>query len=768
MALPAGLPEMGRFQGNGIADATTRYAASSSGTAAPSSGWSTSIPNVQDGQYLWTRVTLTMDDASTSVAYSVTRRGSQGPPVDEETLAAAVEDSLASTGRLSDVGVPVGGANPVTDLDELPAASGWFRAFSTALHRPPGGFTWSVLQLVYSASAAVQIAVPVTTSATTGLWVRTKRDGAFEAWQKLPTGADVDTRVGGLVTELNLVSDYTVGTGQTVTDLDAFDPPRSAIVRALSSAANRPAGTNGFMVTHMRTNANSAVQFAVESGDGRAVYTRVKSSGTWSGWLRIVDQIGLAAVDASIRADQPAVIDQRLVDRDAILGPDDRAMRHGVPFGWRVVDVLGKIALAVSRTGRVFAPDFEARRAALAGMSFEESPTGDLHVKDRAGKVAFRIGRDGRTFIGDLDPRSHVVLDSTRINRVVVLWKNGQSNAAGRAKPIGPRLDVPHPRILMAQWTDTVVTGLGVASVPVSSQSVGDRSGLDPATDIARRIVAEQPDTAVVICDAAKGGSAVVLDTSNGVWGVGYTGANRWLLPISKAALTATLAQIATAYPGVPVDVQLVWHQGESDEAQTYEVYKPALRGVFEDLRAHAGDPTMPIVMGGTVPEASNPTEEANIMAAQIALQGEMQYIAFTPGIPNGGGSNAPSGDTVHYHRDGMERLGANMHKALRRAYANTTTSNPLPPLDVTARWRKTAGVLEIGWSFPTCRATAFLVQYRIDGGAWQSVSGRPRELDPVATVTGLTTGGELEVRVATVNDVGTSAYTTPIIAIGA
>lgn len=56
----------------------TEYVASSSNTSVPSTGWSTTIPNVAAGQYLWTRVTTTYTDNTTSVSYSVAKQGSTG------------------------------------------------------------------------------------------------------------------------------------------------------------------------------------------------------------------------------------------------------------------------------------------------------------------------------------------------------------------------------------------------------------------------------------------------------------------------------------------------------------------------------------------------------------------------------------------------------------------------------------------------------------------------------------------------------------------
>ena len=54
------------------------YVGSSSNTTVPASGWSATIPPVEQGQYLWTRVTTTYTDNTTSVSYSVAKQGSTG------------------------------------------------------------------------------------------------------------------------------------------------------------------------------------------------------------------------------------------------------------------------------------------------------------------------------------------------------------------------------------------------------------------------------------------------------------------------------------------------------------------------------------------------------------------------------------------------------------------------------------------------------------------------------------------------------------------
>ena len=56
----------------------SEYVAAASNTSIPQSGWSTTIPSVSPGQYLWTRVTTTYTDNSKSVSYSVAKQGSTG------------------------------------------------------------------------------------------------------------------------------------------------------------------------------------------------------------------------------------------------------------------------------------------------------------------------------------------------------------------------------------------------------------------------------------------------------------------------------------------------------------------------------------------------------------------------------------------------------------------------------------------------------------------------------------------------------------------
>ena len=64
--------------GKGVKSSAVTYQASTSGTTIPTGTWSTSIPSVAAGSYLWTRTVITYTDNSTTTSYSVGKMGDTG------------------------------------------------------------------------------------------------------------------------------------------------------------------------------------------------------------------------------------------------------------------------------------------------------------------------------------------------------------------------------------------------------------------------------------------------------------------------------------------------------------------------------------------------------------------------------------------------------------------------------------------------------------------------------------------------------------------
>ncbi|WP_086348539.1 phage tail protein [Candidatus Enterococcus clewellii] len=66
--------------GRGVVSTVITYQKSTSGTTVPIGTWSSSIPSIAAGEYLWTRTIFSYTDTTTSTAYSVGRMGVNGSP----------------------------------------------------------------------------------------------------------------------------------------------------------------------------------------------------------------------------------------------------------------------------------------------------------------------------------------------------------------------------------------------------------------------------------------------------------------------------------------------------------------------------------------------------------------------------------------------------------------------------------------------------------------------------------------------------------------
>ena len=64
--------------GVGIVSTVITYAGSTSGTTAPISGWTSTIPSVPAGSYLWTKTVWTYTDNTSETGYSVAKMGEKG------------------------------------------------------------------------------------------------------------------------------------------------------------------------------------------------------------------------------------------------------------------------------------------------------------------------------------------------------------------------------------------------------------------------------------------------------------------------------------------------------------------------------------------------------------------------------------------------------------------------------------------------------------------------------------------------------------------
>lgn len=61
-----------------VSSTSVKYQVGSSGTTKPTGTWSTSIPSVANGKYLWTQTIVTYSDGKSTEAYSVSYKGTNG------------------------------------------------------------------------------------------------------------------------------------------------------------------------------------------------------------------------------------------------------------------------------------------------------------------------------------------------------------------------------------------------------------------------------------------------------------------------------------------------------------------------------------------------------------------------------------------------------------------------------------------------------------------------------------------------------------------
>lgn len=64
--------------GTGVQTSNVQYALGDSATVAPKSGWTTTVPTLQDDKYLWTRTIIYYTNGTNTVSYSVSKKGDTG------------------------------------------------------------------------------------------------------------------------------------------------------------------------------------------------------------------------------------------------------------------------------------------------------------------------------------------------------------------------------------------------------------------------------------------------------------------------------------------------------------------------------------------------------------------------------------------------------------------------------------------------------------------------------------------------------------------
>ena len=113
-----------------VKSTSVTYAVSTSGTTAPASGWSATIPSVPVGQYLWSKTVVTYSDGKSTTTHSCSYQGKNGANGTSVTVTAqSTKYAVNTTGNQ-----PADSAFTATSIPSL----------------SPGQYLWSKTEVTYS------------------------------------------------------------------------------------------------------------------------------------------------------------------------------------------------------------------------------------------------------------------------------------------------------------------------------------------------------------------------------------------------------------------------------------------------------------------------------------------------------------------------------------------------------------------------------------------------------------------------------------------
>ncbi len=214
----------------------------------------------------------------------------------------------------------------------------------------------------------------------------------------------------------------------------------------------------------------------------------------------------------------------------------------------------------------------------------------------------------------------------------------GQSNMAGR----GPVEDIdaaPHPRVFALnsafEWAP--------AKEPLHFDKP-NIVGVGPGFAFGRAMAEANPGVRIGLIPAAVGGSSIRAWVPGGVHE--QTNSRPW-----DDALSRTFRVLA--YQGGELK-GVIWHQGESDQADFADQYEDALVDLVERFRREFRDPDLPFVAGQLAEfyVADHPNA-AKVNAAVARLPGRLAHAAFVTaeGFEH-------KGDDVHLDSRSARELG--------------------------------------------------------------------------------------------------------------
>ena len=131
------------------------YQAGASGTTVPTGAWSSAIPTVNQGDYLWTRTTLTFNSGNPVVSYSVARAGVDGTGTGTvQSVNSIIPDGNGDV-ALTAADIPT--STPGEDVDEALAAKQPKKLLFTSISVSTSSFAADATYADFGYRAAVSL-----------------------------------------------------------------------------------------------------------------------------------------------------------------------------------------------------------------------------------------------------------------------------------------------------------------------------------------------------------------------------------------------------------------------------------------------------------------------------------------------------------------------------------------------------------------------------------------------------------------------------------
>lgn len=208
----------GEFDGRGVASTTVEYQASTSGTTVPTGTWSTTIPTVAQGSYLWTKTTTNYTSGTPTVGYSVARMGVNG--------AKGVKGDTGPTGATGTSVASMTQQYYMSDSKTTQTGGSWVESMPTWSY---GKYLWTRYKVVYKNPASTTYTAPVCDSSWEAVNEETiKRQSAIDTKANEITSKVSETYVSNSAFEhyqkdmstqfTQTKKDFTWSINQSVTD----------------------------------------------------------------------------------------------------------------------------------------------------------------------------------------------------------------------------------------------------------------------------------------------------------------------------------------------------------------------------------------------------------------------------------------------------------------------------------------------------------------------------------------------------------------------